>query len=105
MSSNCRGKFSTYTEENQANQKIAEEVISALQKYVTRFGEWPKNLEALVPDYIPSLPKTTRNADFSYRPSSIDGYYLCFGDGKKTNFKQYGCCYNPKFGWDCSPGD
>ncbi len=94
------------SEENRINQLRAAVVIAAIEKYSQDHLQLPDRLDVLTPMYISDLPKTTRGAEFIYRLDSLEGYYLCFGEGSKSSAKDFGCCFNRRFNsWECTPGD
>ncbi len=94
------------SEENKVNQVRAATIIAAIDKYSQDHLQLPDRLDLLTPLYISELPKTTRGIDFSYRLDSLEGYYLCFGEGSKRSAKDFGCCFYHRLNlWDCTPGD
>lgn len=108
--------FPNTASSNQADKVEASKIIDAIGRYYTDHGEFPTQLNVLVPTYLPALPKTTRNNDFAYRTfhdsDRGNDYELCFLGGPKRDASEYGCCYmhvfdNPPYydGWDCTAGD
>jgi hypothetical protein len=73
-------------------------IIAALERYHAQQGTYPKTLDLLVPDFIPSVPTSFDNLDLGYRLAD-DSYRLDFhytGPGMNT------CSYSPETGWRCS---
>jgi len=59
------------------NQNRADELIKALKAYEADFGNYPDELENLIPDYISSLPHPMSNP-FTVENSSFE-YLMCQG--------------------------
>lgn len=58
----------------QLAQSGAERVITAVQAYHSRHGQWPERLEQLVPDNLPAIPRAKYVlADAGYRYSAAEG--------------------------------
>lgn len=90
---------------NRANMKIAGSIITAIEQYGKEYRNYAKELNELTPHYLDGIPSTTTNHAFLYRRDIEDGYYLCFGQNEMAGFNPFGCCYTPKFGWECTPGE
>lgn len=85
-----------------ANKRMAEQIISALEKYSQDNRQFPIQLEDLVPQYLSDLPETVEGSKFFYRPDKTVEYYLCF---EISSGKIPGCCYIPQHElWDCTRG-
>lgn len=52
---------------NNANLQIVQE---AVERYYADNGNYPQNLNALVPNYLKSIPTLQNNQTFSYDPST-----------------------------------
>jgi hypothetical protein len=88
--------------EIRSNTEVANSIVNAIDHFELDEGQLPLQLEALVPDYLTSIPKTTDGGTFGYAVDSLDGYYLCFDVVSLPNL---GCCYNDRLQlWDCSFG-
>jgi hypothetical protein len=99
LTSGCR---STADEIN-ANIDRGNPIVQAIAKYRQDHGEFPQQLDMLIPIYLPEIPQTTRGESFEYKLDRLQGYYLCFDVFTKRNF---GCCYNKRLDfWDCGFGD
>ena len=86
-----------------ANQDKAERIILALDDYEHDYGQFPENLEALVPGYLTEIPETTSGQSFVYRLDSDEGYFLIFSVPGEQNLA---CRYIHRWElWDCSYGD
>lgn len=93
----------TPSDEIRANQERASEIIKAINSYEQDYGQFPEQLDVLVPKYLSQLPKTIMGEMFTYSPDHLDGYYLIFDVVSKQNL---GCRYIYRLqGWDCSYGD
>ncbi len=89
-------------EEINLNIERGNPIVGAIDKYKQDHRELPKELQALLPTYLPSLPKTIREQDFAYKLDELEGYYLCFDVPAST---KSGCCYNARLAfWDCGFG-
>jgi hypothetical protein len=76
----------------------SEPVIAALETYRVAHGEYPEQLGALVPDYLPVIWTGGDDLDYSYSRSG-ESYSFSFhyrGPGMNT------CTYKPDAGWHCS---
>lgn len=87
---------------NETDKQTGDQIVAALDRYAVDHGDWPGQLELLMPTYLPALPKTSRNEDFQYRAVWwSDRFMLCFGQGAR----HYGCCLTQRFKeWDCTDG-
>jgi hypothetical protein len=93
----------TTTEIIKANQERASEIIGALARYQQAHGQFPDQLDLLVPTYLTHIPATLSGQNFEYEPDDLEGYYLLF---QVDSDKSLGCGYNQRLkGWDCSRGD
>jgi hypothetical protein len=71
-------------------------IIDALARYQADHGQYPAELAALAPGYVPTLPGVD-GLDIHYQPQGT-GYRLEFryaGPGMNV------CVYTPDQGWDC----
>jgi hypothetical protein len=88
------------TQQMNANQELAIDIINALAEYHQSVGGFPGSLEHLVPAYLPTVPETVAGESFTYYPDDLRGYSLCFylpGD------RDRGCCFHQYvFLWECS---
>jgi len=85
-----------------ANQELADPVLSAINGYEEEQGYLPEQLSYLLPTYLSAIPKTVGGQDFEYYLDDINGYYLCFDVLSKPCL---GCCYYGRLDfWDCSGG-
>ena len=94
----------TSAEKIQANQKIGNTIVSALYEYEQKNGQFPEQLEILVPDYLSEIPKTVDGYNFSYGIlDSEDKFFVGFRI--RVSFeKQPGCSYMPRFDlWEYWP--
>jgi hypothetical protein len=85
------------------NTSGAAPIIEAIYAYREDTGGFPPSLITLVPDYIDSLPETTRGEPFSYRryEKRIEGFSLEF-DVMRVDDGIYGCSYNDySRSWEC----
>jgi hypothetical protein len=86
-----------------ANQERASEIISALARYQQAHGQFPDQLDLLVPTYLAQIPITISGQNFEYQPNALEGYYLLF---LVDSDESLACGYNKRLeGWDCSRGD
>lgn len=93
----------TPSDEIRANQERASEIIKAINSYEQEHGQFPVQLDVLVPTYLSQMPKTITDHDFIYSRHNLDGYYLSFYVKSKQNL---GCSYIYRLeNWDCSFGD
>jgi len=77
-------------------------IVGAINHYQEDHGSLPEQLDILVPDYLPEIPRTITGGSYEFILSSIDIYMLCF-DVPGAN---PGCCYLRRHeAWDCSYGD
>jgi hypothetical protein len=93
--------------EVQITEQQARPVISAIHRYQQDHNQWPKQLDTLVPTYLPSIPKAAKDISFSYRTNDVDGYLLCYPyrSVSRDSQKPGPCCYDRRLDfWDCSPG-
>lgn len=73
-------------------------IVQALDRYHRDYGQFPREIGLLIPEYLDRLPQPPRNDGFSYdtyHDSPLGDYYiLCFPDPRRSNWsKDYGCCY------------
>jgi hypothetical protein len=86
---------------NTTNQERAGPIIQAISSYEQDHRQLPEQLSVLVPTYLPELPLTTAEQDFTYILHHLDGYYLCFS----FRHSNAGCCYYHRLElWDCTRG-
>jgi hypothetical protein len=89
--------------EIRANQERAGKIIKAINSYEQDQGQFPAQLDFLVPTYLSQVPKTITGHDFIYQLDNLDGYYLSFYVKSQQNL---GCSYIYRLeNWDCSFGD
>jgi len=82
------------------NQDRAAKIVMALDQYKLDHGQFPRQMNSLIPIYLQEIPKTTGNKSFTYTPDEVEGYYLCFDYRQSSE-----CCYMQRLQvWDCSPG-
>jgi hypothetical protein len=87
-------------DEIKVNQERGNKIVQAINDYQREQGQFPKQLDLLVPNYLSEIPKTISGYDFEYGLDDLDGYYLGF-DIQRGN----GCGYAPRFQvWDCTGG-
>ena len=90
-------------EEIRINQERGNKIIEVLEDYNRDHGQFPKNLELLVPDYLSEIPKTITDKEFIYGLGGLDGYYFGFD---VTSRPTLGCGYSYRWKkWECSYGD
>jgi len=91
------------TDEISINEGRAEPILKAIARYQQDHnGQFPGQLQVLVPGYIDEVPVSFGGSHFEYWPSDIDGYLLCFDLITRRN---HSCCYLQGHNtWDCSPG-
>ncbi len=83
-----------------ANEELADPILSAIEKYEEDHGHPPGGLSSILPTYLGAIPKTVTGQDFRYELHDIDRYYLCFDVLSKPSV---GCCYYGRLeSWDCS---
>jgi len=90
---------------NRADMKVANTMITAIELYGKEYQNYPRDVQELCPTFINSIPKTSTGHEFLFRRDIEEGYYLCFGQNEMAGFNPFGCCYTPKFGWECTPGE
>lgn len=59
----------------QPDLRKIQEIKSAIARYGTTTGFYPPTLQALVPAYLPTLPKTTSGQDFGYNNQNGDVWH------------------------------
>ena len=112
--SGCTRAFRNADADEITDKQTAEKIIEAINHFRADSGSFPESLNLLVPDYLDSIPNTTRGEEFQYRTfhdsNRGDDYELCFFD-ETSSYTSYGCCYmwwfdNPPnySGWDCTEG-
>lgn len=84
-------------QDRRASQEKATPMIEAIEAHFEDTGEYPAQIEELVPEYLTDIPTDFRGDEYRYHVTSL-GYYLCFGDAHP-----YKCCFHHV--WDCTPGD
>jgi hypothetical protein len=87
----------------ETNTSKAAPIIEAIYAYREDTGGFPPGLITLVPDYLDSLPETTRGEPFLYRryETRIEGFSLEF-DVMRVDDGIYGCSYNDySRSWEC----
>ncbi len=84
----------------EANKEKAQEVIDAIESYLSDHGRFPEALSDLVPVYLPEIPKTLGGAEYDYNYVGGD-YDLTFTiDTLGKTGKS--CSYIFRFAsWDC----
>lgn len=90
-------------EEAKASQEVGNKIVKALEMYNQDYGQYPENLEMLVPQYLSEVPKTSTGDDFFYKLRNLDGYYLGF-ELFSHSTKGCGYLYNYQM-WECSYGE
>ncbi len=66
----------------ETNQRKIARIRAAIHKYGTQTGYYPPTLSALVPQYLPALPKTNDGKDFGY--NNQNGRLWVPGQGPAT---------------------
>ncbi len=82
-------------------------IIKAIEDFHNAQGTYPSTLDALVPDYFPSIPVTTTDEIYYYRlfdpsgPMASEVYWLSF----RLDYKPHTICtYLRRLDyWDCNP--
>jgi hypothetical protein len=78
----------------------AEIIIKALYTYKANHGDYPSQLEELVPDYLEKIPHAAFGQTFFYRSNDVDGFFIGFKISPN-----FGCGYTAKYKtWECSFG-
>ena len=86
----------------ESNKERASQIIQAIDAYAQEHGQFPEQLDVLVPEYITEIPKTVQDWDFSYRVLMSGHYELGFD---LASIPDKGCGYASKYEeWECSPG-
>ena len=57
------------------DRRKIQEIKQAITRYGTAVGFYPPTLQALVPGYLPALPKTTSGLDFGYNNQNGDVWH------------------------------
>lgn len=77
--------------------QLSEEVIAALEQYHADNGEYPEQLDQLIPTYLTAIPTGEFVDGFTYTREG-DSYILTFAYvGRCINI----CDYRPEQGWVC----
>ncbi len=90
-------------EEIRINQERGNKIVKVLEDYNRDYGQFPENLELLVPAYLSEIPRTVTNNEFIYGVGGLDGYYFGFD---VTTRPTLGCGYSyRREKWECSFAD
>ncbi len=74
-------------------------IIEALEAYHDANGQYPRNLEELVPAFIPAYPREVNDEPIQYEMTAQNNYKLSFSYiGPGLNH----CTYTPHDDWRCT---